>query len=75
MWGCVLLVVSIILERHLREPRGGITSCRLREESDSVGILGIAGSAVLTPHVAVKAEPTFEGGGGSFGGGGATGRY
>jgi hypothetical protein len=75
VWGCVLLVVSIILERYLREARGGITSRRLREESDSVGILGIAGSAVLTPHSPPKAAPSFEGGGGRFGGGGATGRY
>ena len=75
VWGCVLLVVSIILERYLREARGRITSRRLREESDSVGILGIAGSAVLTPHSPPKAAPSFEGGGGRFGGGGATGQY
>lgn len=75
IWGCVLLLVSIILERYLREARGGITSRRLREEGDSVGILGIAGSAVLTPHSPPKAAPTFEGGGGRFGGGGATGQY
>jgi hypothetical protein len=75
VWGCVLLVVSIILERYLREARGGITSRRLREESDSAGILGIAGSAVLTPHSSPKAAPSFEGGGGQFGGGGATGQF
>jgi hypothetical protein len=74
IWGCLLLLVSIILDRYLREPRGGITSRKVRDD-DSVGILGIAGSAVLTPHSPPKAEPLFEGGGGRFGGGGATGRY
>ena len=75
VWGFVLLIVSIILERCLRDARGGITSRRLREDSDSVGLLGIAGSAVLTPHSPPKAAPSFEGGGGRFGGGGATGRF
>jgi hypothetical protein len=75
VWGCVLLVVSIVLERYLQEARAGITSRRLREEGDSVGILGIAGSAVLTPHSSPKAVPSFEGSGGRFGGGGATGQF
>jgi len=75
VWGCVLLLVSLVLDRYLREPRGGITSRQVRDTDDSAGILGIAGSAVLTPHSPSKAEASFEGGGGSFGGGGATGRY
>jgi len=75
VWGCVLLLVSIILDRYLREARGGITSRKVRDRDDSAEILGIAGSAVLTPHSPPKAEPSFEGGGGRFGGGGATGQY
>ncbi len=75
VWGSVLLVVSIVLERYLRDARGGITSRRLREAGDSAGILGIVGSAVLTPHSSPKAAPSFEGGGGRFGGGGATGQF
>jgi hypothetical protein len=75
LWGCVLLFVSIVLDRYLREPRGGITSRKVRDTDDSTGILGVAGSAVLTPHSPGKAAPSFEGGGGGFGGGGATGRY
>ena len=75
VWGCVLLVASILLERYLREARVGITSRQLREEGDSAGILGMAGTAVLTPHPAPKAAPSFEGGGGQFSGGGATGRF
>ena len=75
VWGCVLLLVSIILDRYLRVTRSGITSRKVRESDDPAGILGTAGSAVLTPHSPSKAEPSFEGGGGGFGGGGATGRY
>lgn len=75
LWGLVLLVVSTILDRYLREARSGITSRKLRDMDDSEAILGVLGSAVLTPHSPAKAAPSFEGGGGSFGGGGATGRY
>lgn len=75
VWGCVLLVVSIVLDRYLRKPRGGITSRKVRDKDDFVGILGMAGSAVLTPHSPPEAEPSFQGGGGRFGGGGATDRY
>jgi len=75
VWGCVLLIVSIILERYLRVARNGITSRRMWDEGDSAGILGIAGSAVLTPHSPPEAAPSFEGAGGRFGGGGGTGQY
>ena len=75
VWGCVLLVVSTVLDRYLRETRGGITSRKVHDTDGSAGILGIAGSAVLTPHSPPKAEPSFEGGGGGFGGGGATGQF
>jgi hypothetical protein len=75
-WGCVLLLVSVALERYLRVPRSGITSRQLRDEGDQVGMLGMAASAVLTPHSPpVKASPSFEPGGGRFGGGGASGSY
>jgi len=75
VWGCVLLLVSIIFDRYLRETRGGITSRKLREMDDPAGILDIGGSALLTPHSPPKAEPSFEGGGGRCGGGGASGQY
>jgi len=75
VWGSVLLLASIILERYLREPRNGITSRKVRREDESTGVLGIAGSAVLTPHSAPKHTPSFDAGGGRFGGGGATGQY
>jgi|SRR5581483_2488952 len=75
LWGLVLMVISTILDRYLREARGGITSRKVRKMDDSAGVLGVLGSVVLTPHSPPKAAPSFEGGGGSFGGGGATGRY
>jgi len=75
VWGCVLLLVSIILDRYLRQTRSGITSRKVRYRDDLAGVLGIAGSAALTPHSPAKVEPSFEGGGGRFGGGGATGQY
>jgi uncharacterized membrane protein YgcG len=75
LWGCVLLCASIALERYLRVARGGITSRQVRDEADSTGILGTAGSAVLTPQSAPQPAPSFEGGGGRFGGGGASGEF
>jgi hypothetical protein len=76
VWGCVLLLVSMTLERFLRVPRQGITSRPLGHEEDSVGVLGMVGSAVLTPHSSLpKAAQPLEGGGGHFGGGGAGGEY
>jgi len=75
VWGCILLLVTISLEGYLREARSGITSRKVRDEDAAAGILRLAGSAVLTPHSPPKAAPSFEGAGGRFGGGGATGQY
>jgi uncharacterized membrane protein YgcG len=75
LWGCVLFCASIALERYLRVTRGGITSRQVRDEGDSAGILGMAGSAVLTPQSPSQAAPSFDGGGGRFGGGGASGEF
>jgi hypothetical protein len=76
VWGCVVLLFSIILERYLRVPRGAITSRPLREDGDSIGLLRIAGSAALSPHTPQPmGTHSFEGGAGRFGGGGASGTY
>jgi hypothetical protein len=76
VWGAVLLLISMFLERHLRVPRGGITSRPLRDEDDPARLLGIAGSAVLAPQPPTpQATPSFAAGGGRFGGGGAGGEY
>jgi hypothetical protein len=76
VWGFVVLLISMSLDRYLLVPRGGITSRRLHGGTDPIGILGIASSAVLTPHSPLpKPSSPFEGGGGRFGGGGAGGSY
>ena len=75
-WGCVLLLISTSLARYLRVPRRGFTSRPLRRDTDSAGIMEMAGTALLTPAShPPKAAPSFEGGGGQFGGGGAGGEY
>lgn len=77
-WGLVALVAGVVLDRYLREPRNGLTSASLTKGEGPLDLLQIAGSALLA-HRATPAtppaEPGFEGGGGKFGGGGASGRY
>jgi hypothetical protein len=76
VWGCALLLISVNLERYLHVPRRRITSRPLLEDKRSGGIPGLAGSAALTPLSPLpKPSPSFEGGGGRFGGGGASGSY
>lgn len=77
-WGIVALVVGAALDRCLREPRGGLTSASLTKGEGTLDLLQMAGSALLAHRAAPEAptaEPGFDGGGGKFGGGGATGRY
>jgi hypothetical protein len=75
VWGSGLLLASMILERYLRVARRGITSRPLRD-GESAGVLEMAGSAVLASHApSPGAAPSFEGGGGRFGGGGTGGEY
>ena len=72
------LVAGVTLERHLREPRSGLTSASLTKGEGPLDLLQIAGSALLAHRAAPEpqsAAPGFEGGGGKFGGGGASGRY
>lgn len=74
--GGALLVISTSLERYLRVPRRGFTSRPSNEYARSADVLEIAGGALLTPSVSpLEATPSFEGGGGQFGGGGSEGRY
>jgi hypothetical protein len=76
VWGSILLLVSVTVDRQLRIGRAGITSRPLREEEDSAGLVVLAGSAALTPQTAPQqAAAPFEGGGGGFAGGGASGKY
>lgn len=73
IWGAVLLVVALLLERRLRRPWHGITSEKLRDDN-VFGLLELAGAAVLTPHEKPQESPAqLQAGGGAFGGGGASG--
>jgi hypothetical protein len=76
--GLVALIVGMALDRYLREPRNGLTSASLARREGPLDLLQIAGTALLAQRPAPEpqpSEPGFEGGGGKFGGGGASGRY
>jgi len=73
--GVVALVAGVALDRHLRESRDGLTSASLTSREGPLELLQIVGTAVLARGAAEPrpAEPGFKGGGGKFGGGGASG--
>jgi hypothetical protein len=76
--GLVALAAGVALERYLRTPRNGLTSAPLTTREGPLDLLQIAGAALLAKRTGPEAPPaesTFEGGGGKFGGGGASGRY
>ena len=78
--GCGLfaLIAGIGLERFLREPRNGFTSQRLADREGPLDLLQTAGAAVVTHGSNTSApqpETSVEGGGGRFGGGGASGSF
>jgi hypothetical protein len=69
-------LLGCVTKRYQRVARGGLTSRTLRDEKDPVGVLGMAGSVILTPHSPPPTTaPSFDGAGGRFGGGGAGGKY
>jgi hypothetical protein len=76
--GLVALAAGVALERYLRTPRNGLTSAPLTTREGPLDLLQIAGAALLAKHAGPEtppAESTFEGSGGKFGGGGASGSY
>jgi hypothetical protein len=75
VWGAVLLVAAIVVERWLRRPRRGITSLNVGAGSETADLLQLAGAAVIAPQAQAAPAPSFKGGGGGFGGGGASGQY
>jgi uncharacterized membrane protein YgcG len=77
VWGSVALGITIALDRWLRTPRTGITSAPLSADSKALALVELAGAANLSPAgpAGGPAEPSFKGGGGTFGGGGASGNY
>jgi uncharacterized membrane protein YgcG len=64
-----------MLERGLRMPRAGITSRALGDEPATLELLQVGAAAAAAPRVPGTTAPGFEGQGGDFGGGGASGRY
>lgn len=73
-WGSLVLLPTLALDRHLRTPRGGVTSRRFDEPSP-FDLLQFAGAGVLTPNSVQNSGAAFKGGGGAGGGGGASGSY
>ena len=73
--GCVLLAIAVALERALGTPRRGVTARRLSGSVGATDLLSMAGAAVLAPVAPASADGRVHGGGGEFGGGGASGRY
>lgn len=72
--GAVLLVVAFVLERRLRNRDAGITSRVVGDEPAGLALAQLAGAAHLTPAPGAAPE-RFQGQGGDFGGGGASGRF
>jgi uncharacterized membrane protein YgcG len=76
VWGLIAFVIAGALNRWLRTARGAVTSRTVRDDVGSVPLLEMAGSVAIAPHVRpASPDQTFEGGGGQFGGGGASGRW
>ena len=76
--GLLALFAGVALDRWLREPRNGLTSAPLTQREGPLDLLQMAGTALLADRAAPAprpVEPGFEGGGGKFGGGGASAGY
>jgi hypothetical protein len=71
--GGAVLLIAVVLDRYLREPRRGITS-RQFEIDDSLDLLQLAGTVALAPQGSAGPD-RFKGGGGASSGGGASGNY
>jgi hypothetical protein len=73
--GIATLFLMIGLDRYLRMPRRGITSSKVGENTGSLDLLQLAGAGTLASQSAQRPDPDFKGGGGTFGGGGASETY
>ncbi len=76
--GLAALAAGVALDRHLRQPRHGLTSTALSSREGPLDLLQLAGTALLARRDAPDAPPApsnYDGGGGTFGGGGASGRF
>ena len=74
VWGSVVLMLALALNRYFRTPRRGITSAQLSERGSGLDLLQLASVASLGPTASHAAAP-FKGEGGKFSGGGADGSY
>lgn len=75
VWGTVLLVAALGLDRFLRTPRSGVTSQKMSDGDGPLALVELAGAAGVSAQGPQAPERGFKGGGGSFGGGGASGEY
>jgi len=76
--GLAALVAGAALDRHLRQPRKGVTSAKLTDREGPLDLLQTVGASVLAGRESPAAPPadsTFAAGDGRFGGGGASGNY
>jgi hypothetical protein len=72
--GAALMLTALLLDRWLKQARNGVTS-RPAAEPASWGLLEIAAAAHLAPAAGNPPPESVHGQGGSFGGGGASGRF
>jgi len=76
--GLVALIAGVALDHYLRTPHDGLTSASLAQREGPLDLLQTAGAALAARRAGPEAPPTestFEGGGGKFGGGGASGNF
>jgi uncharacterized membrane protein YgcG len=73
--GCVLLAACFALNRWLRSPRNGIGVQRPENDESTLDVIQQGGSLALGASHMKPVEPGFKGGGGTFGGGGASGHF
>jgi uncharacterized membrane protein YgcG len=72
--GAVALLVAVGVERGLRRSRRGFTSRQVTADDALLDLLQLGGAAALTPASATRPDG-YDGGGGRFGGGGASGTF
>jgi hypothetical protein len=75
LWGSMALLAALGLMVFLRKPRNGITSSEVETGPGSLDLLELAGVSAITPAAAAHDKPGYQGAGGTFGGGGASGKF
>ena len=75
LWGSIALLVTLVLNAWLRMPRNGITSNAVADGAESLQLLELVGVSSLGAQPTASAPSAYEGAGGGFGGGGASGKF